>query len=472
MSVRTRVVAPWVRTRLRSAPGGAVALALLVAVTAFLAAALPLAVDRYGDAGLHRSMEVAGPARTTVQLYSASAADLLLTPEEREEQLREDPIADAHARILALPGRSLPVDREQSSYGVRTTRPLEVADPWLAMPDAVPPQFHLAAPSGLAGHTRLREGRLPKAADDVTSATAAVEAAVTAETARNLHIGVGSVLHVPAAERGPLAVRVTGIVEPRTPQGAYWSTSSVLRTPYLTTVPDDPMRSQYWVAALLLPADAAPALAATAGEPERYWMLPPDVSALHAHDLSRLTSAVASFDAGPLLQRARTAASAPVETETALDEVFAEYTGLRSAIGPLVAVAAFGTGTVAAVVLLMAGGLAADRRGGELTLLRARGGSLRGVTGRLLAETAVVAVPAAALGLAAAWLTVREARPVYSVAAAGAVTLLACLALPLRALVAHRAVRAHTGRRDVAAARPTCRGCAAPRPRPPPARAG
>ncbi|BFO21610.1 hypothetical protein SHKM778_79980 [Streptomyces sp. KM77-8] len=99
------------------------------------------------------------------------------------------------------------------------------------------------------------------------------------------------------------------------------------------------------------------------------------MSALHAHDLSRLTSAVASFDAGPLLQRARTAASAPVETETALDEVFAEYGGLRSVIGPLVAVAAFGTGTVAAVVLLMAGGLTADRRRAELTLLRARGAS-------------------------------------------------------------------------------------------------
>ncbi|MFD6327803.1 FtsX-like permease family protein, partial [Streptomyces sp. NPDC058442] len=52
---------------------------------------------------------------------------------------------------------------------------------------------------------------------------------------------------------------------------------------------------------------------------------------------------------------------------------------------------------------------------------------------------------------------VREARPAYSVAAAGAVALLACLALPLRALVAHRAVRAHTGRRDVAAARPAPR---------------
>ncbi|WP_406727502.1 FtsX-like permease family protein [Streptomyces sp. GD-15H] len=75
----------------------------------------------------------------------------------------------------------------------------------------------------------------------------------------------------------------------------------------------------------------------------------------------------------------------------------------------------------------------------------------------LLAETAVVAVPAAALGLAAAWLAVREARPVYAVAAAGAVAGLACLALPLRAVVAHRSVRVHAAREDVASARPSRR---------------
>lgn len=41
------VSAPWVRTRLRTAPGAAWALALLVALTACLAAAFPRALDRY-----------------------------------------------------------------------------------------------------------------------------------------------------------------------------------------------------------------------------------------------------------------------------------------------------------------------------------------------------------------------------------------------------------------------------------------
>ncbi|MFF0361258.1 FtsX-like permease family protein [Streptomyces fungicidicus] len=454
---RPQVNAPWVRTRLRAAPGGALALALLVAATAFLAAALPLAVDRYGDAGLRRSMEAAGPARTTVQLYSTALSDLALPPEERAARVREEAVRDTYTKIFPLPGRSLPLDPDQSAYGVRTSRPLEVQDPWLAMPDAVPPQFHLVAQGGLAGHSRLREGRLPKAPDDVTTAATEVEAAVSAETARRLHIEVGSVLHVPAVERAPLAVRVTGIVDPRAPRDAYWSANSVLRTPYLTNVPGDPERNVFWTGALLLPPDAAPATLSTAGEPERYWLLAPDAAALHGYDLPRMTSAVASLEAGPLLQQAGTAASGVVESEAALDEVFAEYTELRSAVGPLVAVAAFGTGTVAAVVLLMAGGLTADRRRPELTLLRARGASLRGLAGRLLAETAVVAVPAAALGLAAALLALPGARPASAVAAAGAVALLACAALPLRAVAAHRAVRVHAARDDIASARPSRR---------------
>ncbi|GGV56974.1 membrane protein [Streptomyces griseoloalbus] len=453
---RSRVVAPWVRTRLRSAPGAAAALAVLVAVTAFLAAALPLAVDRYGDAGLRRALEMAGPGRTTVQLYTTQA-DFTLPQREREAELRQDAVRDPYARILASAGRSLPLDPDQSAHGVRTTRRLQVRDPWLARPDGLPPQFHLVAQNGLADHARLRAGRLPKAPHDTTAATTAVEAAVSTETARELNIEVGSVLHVPGVERAPLAVRVTGIVEPRAPREAYWSTTPVLRSPSLANVPGDPQRSVFWVAALLLPPDAAPAMLGTAGSPERYWMLAPEVSTLHGHDLPRLTSAVASLEAGPLLQRARAAASPAVESDTALDEVFAEYTGLRSAIGPLVAVAAFGTATVAAVVLLMAGGLAADRRRTELALLRARGASLRGLAGRLLAETAVVAVPAAAFGLAAARLTVPGPRLPYAVAAAGATALLACVALPSRAVTAHRAAGVHAARDDLASARPSRR---------------
>ncbi|MFI8202124.1 FtsX-like permease family protein [Streptomyces sp. NPDC085937] len=447
------VTVPWVRTRLRTAPGAAVALALLVAVTAFLAAALPPAVDRYDDAGLRRALETAGPARTTVQ-FQTSDSDLYTSTGPWNERLNGDAVRGPFPELLGLPGRSLPIDADQSSAGVRTTERMPAPDPFLSRPDQVDPKFHLFAATGLAEHSRIREGRLPKAPVDNGAATRMLEAAVSTETAAKLNIRVGSVIHLPRGE-STLAVRVTGLVAPRDPGGAYWSAVPLLRTPSLASVPDDPERRVFWVGALLVSPDAGPSLLGMAGFPARYWILAPDLSALHGHDLERLTSTIASLESGPLSERASAAVSPYLIADTELDRVLGEYDGLRSVIGPLVAVAVFGTGTVAAVVLCMAGGLAAQRRRSEFVLLRARGVSLRGLAGRLLAETAVVTVPAAALGLLAARLAVGQGRLWYSVAAAGGVALLAALALPLRAVAAHRAVGVHTGRDDVAQARPS-----------------
>ncbi|MGW0813950.1 FtsX-like permease family protein [Streptomyces viridiviolaceus] len=453
------MTAPWVRTRLRAAPGAAWALALLVALTACLAAAFPRALDRYADAGLHRALEQARPDRTSV-LLTAPQPDFLLTPRQRQEALRPGPLGRRYDKALAAVDRPLVVDRAASTYGVRTAQSLKVPDPWLPRPSGLPPQVVLATPHGLGDHSRLRSGRLPRATGaPVTAATGTVEAAVTAETAESLRIEVGSVLHVPGVERSPLAVRVTGVLAPRDPDGAYWATQPLLRTPALVTVPGStgPDPDQYWLGALLLAPDAAPALLGTAGNPVPYWQLASEYDALHAHDLDRLKSAVAALESGPALRKVRSAVDPATDVSTDLDEVFASFDRLRSGIDPLVAVAAAGTGTVVGVVLLMAAGLAADRRHAELSLMRARGASLRGVAARLLAETAVVALPAGALGLVAALLALPGGRLLPALGTAAAVTAVACAALPLRAALAHRAVRLHDGRRDVVSVRPSRR---------------
>ncbi|MFC7257611.1 FtsX-like permease family protein [Streptomyces lutosisoli] len=453
----TAPVAPWVRTRLRAAPGAALALALLVALTAALAAAFPRAVDRYEDAGLRRLLDDASAQKTTVQVY-APQPGLELPQEQREKALREAALRTAYAKVLAAVERPLIADRTQSSYGVRTANPTAALDRWLPMPTGLPARMSLIAQDGLADHARLASGRLPRVTGTVTAATAEVEAAVTAETAKTLRIKVGSVIHLPGIERAPLSVRVTGIVVPRTSGGAYWTAMPVLRKPSLMVLPTNGgPPEKYWLGALLLPPDAAPAMLGTPGKPERYWQLAPDTAALAAHDVSRLASAIAALEAGPGLGRVRERVDPLADATTDLDDVLKSFTQLRSGIGPLVAVAAFGTGTVAAVVLLMAGGLAVDRRRAELALLRARGGSLRGVSGRLLAETAVVALPAGALGLGGALLAVPEGRRSYAVAAAVAVTVLACATLPVRAVLAHRAVRVHGAREDLTSVRPSRR---------------
>ncbi|MFL1902914.1 FtsX-like permease family protein [Streptomyces tauricus] len=450
-------VAPWIRTRLRAAPGAAVALALLVLATVCLAASFPRAVDRYEDAGLRRAVTDATALRTSVQM-SAPPPSLGATQGERESVLRPAAVRERYERILKVIERPLVAEPGQSAYGVRTTKTLEAAEKWLPRPTGLPAHMTLAAQNGLAEHARLRAGRLPRADGPVTATTAELEAAVTTETAERLHIEVGSVIHVPAVERPPLAVRVTGIVAPRDREGAYWATQPILRTPSLVRLPTQGAEpSTYWVGTLLLAPDAAPALLGTPGAPARYWQLAPAPSALTASELPRLASAIAALESGPGLLKVRALTDPEADASTDLDDVLTSYAELRSGIRPLIAVAAFGSATVAAVVLLMAGGLAADRRRGELTLLRARGVSLRGLTARLFAETAVVAVPAAALGLAAALLAVPYGRLSYAVWTAAAVALLACAMLPVRAWLTHRAVRVHGAREDLADVRPSRR---------------
>ncbi|MFJ5773433.1 FtsX-like permease family protein [Streptomyces sp. NPDC093094] len=450
------VQVPWVRTRLRAAPGAAWALAVLVALTACLAAAFPRALDRHQDAGLRRAVADARPDRTTFRLYAPPPGSQL--PQgDRESAMRPARLAAGQSAVLDALHAPFAADPEQSSYGVRTDTHMEVPDTFLARPSGLPAHVTLVAQNALARHSRTAEGRLPRAAaGSVTAGTAEVEAAVTAETAKHLRIRVGSVIHVPRPGR-PLAVRITGVLTPREPSGAYWSTQPVLRTPALIYVPDDPDHSAYWLGALLLAPEAGPALLGTAGDPVRYWQPAPDPDALHSHDLDRLRSAVASLEAGPSLSEVRSYTDDRTEASTDLDEILGAYEGLRDSITPLIAVAAFGAGTVALVVLVTAGGLAADRRRHELALLRARGASLTGLALRLLGETTTVALPAAAAGLGTAVLALPGARLAPAAAAALAVTAVACLALPLRAAAAHATVGVHTVRTDVTAVRPSRR---------------
>ncbi|MET7341908.1 ABC transporter permease [Streptomyces sp. NPDC005547] len=462
MSPRTRTpraaaaCAPWVRTRLRTAPGASAAFALLVLVTAFLAAAFPRAVDRYEGQGLRHDLGVVEPRRGVLEV-SGPQPGLELPVRAREKAVRGATMGAAQRRILRTLPDPVRADAAQSAYGVRTSKGIPASETWFPRPYGLDPSLTYVTQSGLADHAVLRTGSWPKVRGTVTMRTREVEAAVTEATAKALHIERGATVAVPTRGGGTLTVRVTGIVAPKQPEASYWSAEQLLRTPSLVPIPTKETPRYYWTAALLLPPDAAPALLSTTGQPEVYWRLAPDGSGLTSRDVPRLRTAIASLEGGPGLLAMRELAGDTVTVTTDLDEVLAAYEDMRAAIEPVVTVAAVGIGAVAAVVLLMTGGLVAGRRHAELALLRARGASLTGIGGRLLAETAVTAVPAGALGLLLAVLAVGEARLWPAAVGAGAVVVLVCAALPLRTALLHRRHRAHGERDDLATARPSRR---------------
>ncbi|NUV69473.1 ABC transporter permease [Streptomyces sp. CAI-121] len=448
--------APWIRTRLRTAPGAAVALAVLVLVTAFLAAAFPRAVDAYETEGLRHDIRGADAGRSTVEVARPQPG-LELPQEQREAEARSPELTRVGKALLKALPAPLRADTSSLAYGVRTTKPVVANEPWLPRPEAKPPRLTYAAQSGLKNHATLSSGTWPATPGGVTADSRAVQGAVTEETAARLKVKVGATLALPTAAQEPITVTITGIVAPRDPQGSYWSTDPLLRSPSLVPDPTDPFPVHFWTGTVLLAEDAGPVLLSTAAEPVLFWRIPPDPSALTGPDGARLTSAIASLESGPGLLKVRAIAGDTAAVFTGLGHIVRDNVRMRDAISPVIAVAALGIGSVAAVVLVMTGALIAARRKAELALMRSRGGSLRGIGGRLLAETSVTVLPASALGLLLAVLAVGEGRWWQAALAAAGVGLLVCVALPLRTTLQHIRPTLHGAREDMVSARPSRR---------------
>ncbi|MBQ1108143.1 ABC transporter permease [Streptomyces sp. 404i] len=448
--------APWIRTRLRTAPGAATALAVLVLVTAFLAAAFPRAVDAYETKGLRHDILTADAGRSTLEVARPQPG-LELPQAQRDAEARSPELARIGSGLLKALPAPLRADTPSVAYGVRTSKPAVANEPWLPRPEAAPPQLSYVAQSGLKEHATLASGAWPTTPREVTSDSREVQGAVTEETAAELKVKVGATITLLTAAQEPITVTITGIVAPREPLGSYWSADPLLRTPSLIPDPTSPFPQHYWTGTVLLAEDAGPALLSTAAEPVLFWRIPSDPAGLTGPDSARLTSVIASLESGPGLLKVREIAGDTAVFATGLGHIVEANARMRDAISPVIAVAALGIGSVAAVVLLMTGALLAGRRRAELALMRSRGGSLRGIGGRLLAETAVTVLPASALGLLLAVLAVGEGRWWPGALAAAGVGLLVCVALPVRTTLQHIRPTLHGAREDMVSARPSRR---------------
>lgn len=446
------VRAPWVRTRLRTAPLAALLTAALAFGAVFLAAATPRALEQASDRALHAFLERADPVATQLQASSL--------PDGQDAVSRVRSLDEVLQAIEQQAGTDLPLDIGNTAYGEQSHDTRELPDPRLPRPDGLDPRLGLLYLAHAADHARLVSGRWPQAAPK----GGVVDVALSQDAARTLGVRLGQVLHtVPLSQivtpGGPAAMsaRVVGLYAAKDPAGRFWSGVTCVVSSCLTPSPgDEHPPPRFWLSTALVDGSSLPALFPWCGMPATdFWRPPLDAEKLHSDQLDAALSAVSGFLSGP----SGVGVSAETDRDglrvwSGLPGLFAEAEARQAAVRPLTAVGPAGLAAVVAVVLCLAAGLTAERRAHELHLLRARGGSPRDLLLRLLGESGCTVVPAAAAAVPLALVLLPAVHWGASVLAGLGATLVALLATPLRALtrdgMATRSARPRRGRRLVA----------------------
>ncbi|MFG3000509.1 hypothetical protein [Streptomyces sp. NPDC048340] len=428
-AVRT---APWVRTRLRSAPVSALLAAALAFVTVFLAAALPRAVDRGADQALRSFLNHQGPGPTSL-LATAGARYGKETPQELDEVL---------TTLIAHTGPGFSVVASDAVHGSLGTKPRTLANPELARPDEIPPLLRLAHLRQAGAHTSLVAGQWPGAPADKD---APLPVALSQSAAQTLNARVGMVLEAFPDLGIAQRAEVVGLYKVTDEAEAFWADMPCLASACLAY---NNKGKAYWQTSGLVGADSLGRMSTWGQGSEDFWRLPVDTGKLRADSLSAGAKDISSYVAGPTASKLTwTISRMDLRITSRLPQLITEVQARQQAAAPLGAIGPAGVAGVALVVFCLAAALTGDRREAEILLLRARGGSRRGILGRLLGEGAVTVLPAAALATAAAVLLLPTPRLAGTLYAAAAAALFALLAFPLRAAVLLCAPRGPVARR-------------------------
>jgi putative ABC transport system permease protein len=380
-----------------SAVGSTLALALLVCACVFAALAGPALGLRTQTEALQQRL--AGQPRITRALQAdaswtsftgqiGSGATVLTGPQLAGA-------TTALARGFAAAGAPTGTGAQAGNWAGLATNAYTVASG--AAPSAyegsVPPRMEVLYRDPLTRYVQVVAGRYTAGPPP----GGALPAAVTTQTAARFGLRPGSrlVLITPSAL---VSIVVTAIVRVRAPASTFWGFDGTAAAPSLTSSGNPPQ--PYWVGAVLTdPAEAA-ALQNAFGPSglSIHWELPLATGQLTAAGAQPLYDALhraASVTPrlGPL-----SAAAATVTITSALTAQLASFLAARAAIETILLLLFVSLIVTGAAVIAVAARMITVRRAAELTLLRARGGSLGQVAAAMLRGTAAVSLPAALAG--------------------------------------------------------------------------
>ena len=462
-----------------AAAGSTLALALLVAGCVFAAMAGPALSLHARSAALHQTADKLAPTVKAVQVSAnwTNFVDALVNFSGANQNV---PVADQNlttaqlARIAqeiktSLAGLPLPLG-PGDWYGL-SAEPAAVAAG--AAPSAVvarPPKLEVIYRDSLISNAEVVAGGY--SAGREPAGTVAVTVSTPTAARFGLHPGSRMTLMSPT---GMITLDVTAIVRPREAGSTFWTQDPLTSQPSLVG------NNSYWAGGVLADPGqlAAMQTAFTGPGLEMNWEFPLAVSGLSADQAQGLADALNRATTVTLgLTGSLEPAADNLDVTSALIPDLALFLSTQAGIETVLLLLSVSLIVIAAAVILLAARMMVTRRAEELAMLRARGGSLRQVTGLMARGAVVAALPAAAAGAAIAIAVIPG-----DAAASGLGWLLAgitvAVALAGPALIAAwqhrkpgpaanpaRILTAETGRRRMAWRRPVaeiavCAACAA-----------
>ena len=378
-----------------TAAGSALALALLVCWCVFAALAGPALSLHTRTQALHQTLAGYPDTTKTVQVTASwetfSGSLQPIRPGQNLDNVLPQALSDVGSGLRATP---LPL--AAGEWASLTAKPIRVAAGAAARAQAgAPPQLEVSYRTSLTGYAQLVAGTF--SGSRVPSGDVGV--AATTQTAARFGMHPGSRLTL-AAPSGPVTLFVTGIVRERDAGATFWQQDTNLVRPALQqTTPASPL---FWAGGVIADPDQFGAFQTAFGGTGLALQLefPLTIGDVNADQVQGLYNALNHATAvTPTLTGALAPAAETLTVSSPLLQDLALFLGTQAAVETVLLLLFVSLVVVGVAVILLAARMLVARRQGELTVLRARGGSLWQVAGLTLRGAAVAAGPGLLIGV-------------------------------------------------------------------------
>ncbi len=384
-----------------AAAGSMLALALLVCGCVFAALAGPALSQHTRTQALHQTLAGLGATTKTVQVganWGNFTGPLVQNGIGNSQNLTVGEFGEITREIgHGFAALGLPLAAGQWA-SLNTNLFVVVSGAGPRAQAGLPPKLEVLYRDPLTSNAQLTAGAYASRA--VPAGMLAV--AVTTQTAARFGLHPGSRLSV-ATPSGPVGLFVTAIVRERGPGSTFWVQDPTAGTPALQQLTAASM--PFWVGGVFADPGQLVAMQNAFNGPgmELNWEFPLDPSKVTADQAQSLYNALnRATTTLPALTGTLTPSADTLTVTSPLISNLSLFLSTQAAIETVLLLLFVSLIVVGAAVILLAARMIVARRDVELTMLRARGGSLRQVAA-LLARAAVLATgPAAVLGAALA----------------------------------------------------------------------